>query len=147
MVDVALMSQLLRAIPDNAPSSLSAMSTNALRWPGGCAGGHHCLRAHSDGTTHRNFSPGSNLANHRQCSLDESGATPRDAEDGTSDFYVFRQTVLREIQAKLLRVVTNGFPSGLASIQFATCKSLTPMNRGSLGARALNAVLPTGLES
>ena len=37
--------------------------------------------------------------------------------------------------------MTNGFPSGLASIQFATCKSLTPMNRGSLGARALNAVL------
>ena len=93
MVDVALMSQLLRAIPDNAAVLLVGNVDQLPSVGPGLCWRHHCLRAHSDGTTHRNFSPGSNLANHRH-SLDESGA-PRDGRTAPVISTSFRQTVLR----------------------------------------------------
>jgi len=50
-----------------------------------------------------------------------------------------------EIQAKLLRVVTERIPQRFGLHPIRDVQVLTPMNRGSLGARALNTVLQEAL--
>jgi ATP-dependent exoDNAse (exonuclease V) alpha subunit len=62
-------------------------------------------------------------------------------EDSQSDFYVISADSPEEIQAKLLRVVTERLPQRFGLHPIRDVQVLTPMNRGSLGARALNAVL------
>jgi exodeoxyribonuclease V alpha subunit len=61
-------------------------------------------------------------------------------EDGSSDFYVIAADNSEEIQAKLLRVVTKRIPQRFGLHPIRDVQVLTPMNRGSLGARALNTV-------
>ena len=62
-----------------------------------------------------------------------------------SDFYVISADSPEDIQAKLLRVVTERIPQRFGLHPIRDVQVLTPMNRGSLGARALNAVLQQAL--
>src|SRR5712692_8333236 len=103
---------------------------------------NHCVRADSHGDPHRNFPPGCHVPDHRQCPPDQSGAM---REEGQSDFYVIPADSPEDIQAKLLRVVTERIPQRFGLHPIRDVQVLTPMNRGSLGARALNAVLPEAL--
>jgi ATP-dependent exoDNAse (exonuclease V) alpha subunit len=73
------------------------------------------------------------------------GQMPLMREEGTSDFYVIPADSPEEIQAKLLRVVTERLPQRFGLHPIRDVQVLTPMNRGSLGARALNAVLQQAL--
>jgi exodeoxyribonuclease V alpha subunit len=62
-----------------------------------------------------------------------------------SDFYVISADSPEDIQAKLLRVVTERIPQRFGLHPIKDIQILTPMNRGSLGARALNALLQQAL--
>jgi ATP-dependent exoDNAse (exonuclease V) alpha subunit len=75
------------------------------------------------------------------------GQLPVMWEDGTSDFYVIPADSPEEIQTKLLRVVTERMPQRFGLHPIGDVQVLTPMNRGSLGARALNAVFQQALNS
>ena len=59
--------------------------------------------------------------------------------------YVIPADSPEEIQAKLLKVVTERIPQRFGLHPIRDVQVLTPMNRGSLGARALNAVLQQAL--
>ena len=56
-------------------------------------------------------------------------------------FYVVTADTPEDIQAKLLRVVTERIPQRFGLHPIRDVQVLTPMNRGSLGACALNEVL------
>jgi exodeoxyribonuclease V alpha subunit len=73
------------------------------------------------------------------------GQFPTLREEGRSDFYVIAADSPEDIQAKLLRVVTERIPQRFGLHPIRDVQVLTPMNRGSLGARALNAVLQQAL--
>ena len=64
---------------------------------------------------------------------------------GDSDFYVIAADTPEDIQAKLLRVVTERIPQRFGLDPIRDVQVLTPMNRGSLGARALNEALQAAL--
>jgi exodeoxyribonuclease V alpha subunit len=146
MVDVVLMSQLLRAIPDHAavllvgdvdqlpsvgPGSVLADIIGSERIP--------TVRLTE---IFRQAATSQIIVNaHRII----QGQMPQMREDGTSDFYVIPADDPEEIQAKLLRVVTERLPQRFGLHPIRDVQVLTPMNRGSLGARALNAVLQQAL--
>jgi exodeoxyribonuclease V alpha subunit len=66
-------------------------------------------------------------------------------DERRSDFYVIPADSPEELQAKLLRVVTERIPQRFGLHPIRDIQILTPMNRGSLGARALNAILQEAL--
>src|SRR3989449_3187133 len=70
---------------------------------------------------------------------------PVTPETSDSDFYVIAADSPEDIQAKLLRVVTERIPQRFGLHPIRDVQVLTPMNRGSLGARALNGVLQEAL--
>ena len=73
------------------------------------------------------------------------GQLPTLRENSQSDFYVIPADSPEDIQAKLLRVVTARIPQRFGLHPIRDIQILTPMNRGSLGARALNAILQQAL--
>jgi exodeoxyribonuclease V alpha subunit len=146
MVDVVLMSQLLRAIPDHAavllvgdvdqlpsvgPGSVLADIIGSERIP--------TVRLTE---IFRQAATSQIIVNAHRIN---QGQMPQMREDGTSDFYVIPADDPEEIQAKLLRVVTERLPQRFGLHPIRDVQVLTPMNRGSLGARALNAVLQQAL--
>jgi exodeoxyribonuclease V alpha subunit len=146
MVDVVLMSQLLRAIPDNAavllvgdvdqlpsvgPGSVLADIITSERIP--------TVRLTE---IFRQAATSQIIVNAHRIN---QGQMPLMREDGASDFYVISADSPEEIQAKLLRVVTERIPQRFGLHPIRDVQVLTPMNRGSLGARALNAILQQAL--
>jgi exodeoxyribonuclease V alpha subunit len=146
MVDVVLMSQLLRAIPDHAavllvgdvdqlpsvgPGSVLADIIGSERIP--------TVRLTE---IFRQAATSQIIVNAHRIN---QGQMPLMREDGSSDFYVIAADTPEEIQAKLLRVVTERIPQRFGLHPIRDVQVLTPMNRGSLGARALNAVLQQAL--
>ena len=73
------------------------------------------------------------------------GQMPVTPETGDTDFYVITADTPEDIQAKLLRVVTERIPQRFGLDPLRDVQVLTPMNRGSLGARALNVALQAAL--
>jgi exodeoxyribonuclease V alpha subunit len=146
MVDVALMSQLLRAIPDKAavllvgdvdqlpsvgPGSVLADIITSGRIP-----------TVTLTEIFRQAATSQIIVNAHRIN---QGQLPAMREDGQSDFYVIPADSPEDIQAKLLRVVTERIPQRFGLHPIRDVQVLTPMNRGSLGARALNAVLQEAL--
>ncbi len=146
MVDVALMSQLLRAIPDNAAVLL--------------VGDVDQLPSVGPGTVLADIMASGRIPTVRLTEIFRQAATsqiivnahrvnqgqlPVMREAGQSDFYVIPADTPEEIQAKLLRVVTERIPQRFGLHPIRDVQVLTPMNRGSLGARALNGVLQEAL--
>src|SRR5438128_7191152 len=70
---------------------------------------------------------------------------PVTPEEGDSDFYMIAADTPEEIQAKLLRVVTERIPQRFGLHPIRDVDVLTPMHRGMLRARALNAGLQQAL--
>lgn len=71
-------------------------------------------------------------------------------EDGKEiirDFYVIPAETPEDIQDKLLRVVTDRIPQRFGLHPIRDVQVLTPMNSGSLGARALNVVFQQTLNA
>jgi exodeoxyribonuclease V alpha subunit len=70
------------------------------------------------------------------------GEMPRNAEGAAlSDFYFVPARTPEEIMARLIRVVTERIPERFGLHPVRDVQILTPMNRGGLGARSLNAEL------
>jgi len=70
---------------------------------------------------------------------------PVTPETSDSDFYVITADIPEDIQAKLLRVVTECIPQRFGLHPIRDVQVLTPMNRRSLGARGLNVALQEAL--
>ena len=146
MVDVVLMSQLLRAIPDQA-AVLLVGDVDQLPSVGPGAVLADIIGSERIPTVRlteifRQAATSQIIVNaHRM----NQGQLPVMREEGTSDFYVIPADSPEEIQAKLLRVVTERIPQRFGLHPIRDVQVLTPMNRGSLGARALNAVLQQAL--
>jgi len=74
------------------------------------------------------------------------GEMPLKEESGElTDFYFIPATTPEDIHAKLLQVVTERIPKRFGLHPVRDIQVLTPMNRGGLGARSLNAVLQQAL--
>jgi exodeoxyribonuclease V alpha subunit len=151
MVDVVLMHQLLRAIPEQAavlmvgdvdqlpsvgPGSVLADLIASGRIPTvtlteifrQAASSQIIVNAHR---INRGKMP---------LDLDETAD-----EQDRRDFYVIPAETPEAIQDILLRVVTQRIPERFGLHPIRDIQVLTPMNRGSLGARALNVVLQQAL--
>jgi len=68
-----------------------------------------------------------------------------EAPEAETDFYMIPAETPEDIQDKLLRVVTERIPKRFGLHPIRDIQVLTPMNRGSLGGRALNVVLQEAL--
>lgn len=66
-------------------------------------------------------------------------------EDRKTDFYLIQAETPEKIQEKLLYVVTERIPERFGFHPLRDIQVLTPMNRGGLGARAINQFLQTAL--
>src|SRR5713101_4182566 len=142
MVDIVLMSQLLRAMPDHA-AVLLVGDVDQLPSVGPGAVLADIISSERIPTVRlteifRQAATSQIIVNaHRM----NQGQLPLMREDGDSDFYVIPADNPEEIQTKLLRVMTERIPQRFGLDPIRDIQVLTPMNRGSLGARALNAVL------
>jgi exodeoxyribonuclease V alpha subunit len=146
MVDVVLMSQLLRAIPDHA-AVLLVGDVDQLPSVGPGAVLADIIASGRIPTVtlteiFRQAATSQIIVNAHRIN---QGQLPVMREDSNSDFYVIAADNPEAIQAKLLRVITERIPQRFGLHPLRDVQVLTPMNRGSLGARALNAVLQQAL--
>ena len=148
MVDVVLMSQLLRAIPENAavllvgdvdqlpsvgPGSVLADIITSERIP-----------TVTLTEIFRQAATSQIIVNAHRIN---QGQMPLLREDGQSDFYVIPADSPEDIQAKLLRVVTERIPQRFGLHPIRDVQVLTPMNRGQSGGTGPQRRPATGLES
>jgi exodeoxyribonuclease V alpha subunit len=146
MVDVALMSHLLRATPDQA-AVLLVGDVDQLPSVGPGAVLADIITSERLPTVtlteiFRQAATSQIIVNAHRIN---HGQLPMLREERHSDFYVIPADSPEDIQAKLLRVVTERIPQRFGLHPIRDVQVLTPMNRGSLGARALNAVLQQAL--
>src|SRR6266705_1857899 len=146
MVDVVLMSQLLRATPDHAAVLLVGdVDQLPSVGPGSVLAdiiGSERIPTVTLTEIFRQAVTSQIIVNAHRIN---QGQMPLMREEGTSDFYVIPADSPEEIQAKLLRVVTERIPQRFGLHPIRDVQVLTPMNRGSLGARALNVALQAAL--
>ena len=146
MVDMVLMSQLLRAIPDNAAVLLVGdVDQLPSVGPGAVLADIISFERIPTVTLTEIFRQAATSQIIVNAHRINQGQFPVMREDGQSDFYVIPADSPEDIQAKLLRVVTERIPQRFGLHPIRDVQILTPMNRGSLGARALNAVLQQAL--
>ena len=146
MVDVVLMAQLLRAIPAQA-AVLMVGDVDQLPsvGPGAVLADIIASGRMPTMTLTEIFRQAASSAIVVNAHRINRGQMPVTPEDGESDFYVIPADTPEDIQAKLLRVVTERMPQRFGLHPIRDIQVLTPMNRGSLGARTLNEVLQAAL--
>src|SRR5882724_9382828 len=148
MVDIVLMSQLLRAIPDRAAVLLVGdVDQLPSVGPGSVLAdiiGSGRIPTVTLTEIFRQAVTSQIIVNAHRINRGQMPITP---EDGSSDFYVIAADTPEDIQAKLLRVVTERIPQRFGLHPIRDVQVLTPMNRGSLGARALNVALQEALNA
>jgi exodeoxyribonuclease V alpha subunit len=148
MVDVMLMSQLLRAIPDEAALLLVGdVDQLPSVGPGAVLADIIASGRIPTVTLSEIFRQAATSQIVVNAHRINQGQLPVMREDGHSDFYVIPAQTPEDIQARLLRVVTERIPQRFGLHPIRDIQVLTPMNRGSLGARALNAVLQQALNA
>jgi exodeoxyribonuclease V alpha subunit len=130
MVDVVLMAQLLRAIPAQAAVLM--------------VGDVDQLPSVGPGAVLADIIASEIIVNAHRINRGQMPVTP---ETSDTDFYVITADTPEDIQAKLLRVVTERIPQRFGLHPIRDVQVLTPMNRGSLGARALNVALQEALNA
>jgi exodeoxyribonuclease V alpha subunit len=142
MVDVVLMHQLLRAIPDNAAvllvgdvDQLPSVGPGAVLADIITSG---CIPTVTLTEIFRQAATSQIIVNAHRIN---QGHLPVMRDERGSDFYVILADSPEDIHTKLLRVVTERIPQRFGLHPIRDVQILTPMNRGSLGARALNALL------
>jgi exodeoxyribonuclease V alpha subunit len=146
MVDIVLMSQLLRAIPDNAAVLLVGdVDQLPSVGPGAVLADIISSRRIPIVTLTEIFRQASTSQIIVNAHRINQGQLPVVREEGQSDFYVIPADNPEDIQAKLLRVVTERIPQRFGLHPIRDVQILTPMHRGSLGARTLNAILQEAL--
>lgn len=144
MVDVVLMNQLLRAIP-NPSAVLLVGDADQLPsvGPGAVLGD---LIASGDVATvrlseiYRQAAASRIIVNAHRINAGRM-PEPSETSDTLSDFYLIPCEGPEKIHERLIRVVTQRIPTRFGLDPVAEVQVLTPMNRGGLGARALNVAL------
>jgi len=144
MVDIVLMNQLLRAVPDEAgllmvgdPDQLPSVGAGAVLSDligSGVVGTARLTDIFRQAATSRII-----VNAHRI----NRGQLPQTSEEqeGDSDFFFIPADSPEAIQHKLLTVVAERMPRRFGLHPLDDIQVLTPMNRGGLGARALNVEL------
>ncbi|MDQ2694786.1 MAG: ATP-dependent RecD-like DNA helicase, partial [Pseudomonadota bacterium] len=143
MVDVTLMNQFLRAVPDRAAvlivgdvDQLPSVGPGAVLADIIASGRVPAVRLTE---IFRQAAASRIVVNaHR---INRGEMPERSGRDAPSDFYFIPAAGPEEIHAKLLEVVTRRIPGRFHLHPVQDVQVLTPMNRGGLGARALNAAL------
>lgn len=147
MVDILLMSKLLSAVPPNAALLLVGDADQLPPvGPGAVLADIIASGAIPVVTLTEIF---------RQAALSQiivnahrinNGEVPLNAEtEELSDFYIVRASGPEEIHQKLMQMVTERIPARFGLHPVRDIQVLTPMNRGGLGSRALNAALQQAL--
>jgi exodeoxyribonuclease V alpha subunit len=152
MVDVVLMHQLLRAVPDQA-AILMVGDVDQLPSVGPGSVLSDIITSGRIPTVtlteiFRQAATSQIIVNAHRINQGKMPVEPDAAEDGEEiirDFYVIPAETPEDIQDKLLRVVTERIPQRFGLHPIRDIQVLTPMNRGSLGARALNVALQQAL--
>jgi exodeoxyribonuclease V alpha subunit len=152
MVDVVLMHQLLRAIPDQA-AVLMVGDVDQLPSVGPGSVLSDIITSGRIPTVtlteiFRQAATSQIIVNAHRINQGKMPVEPDEAEDGEEimrDFYVIPAETPEAIQEKLLRVVTERIPQRFGLHPIRDVQVLTPMNRGSLGARAMNIALQQAL--
>jgi exodeoxyribonuclease V alpha subunit len=144
MVDVVLMNQLLRAIPDRAALLLVG---DVDQLPSVGPGNVLADLIASSGVptvwlteVFRQAATSQIIVNAHRIN---KGLLPQRPADRTarSDFYLIEAATPEDIADKVLTVVSERIPARFGLDPIADIQVLTPVNRGGLGARALNVAL------
>ena len=150
MVDIVLMHQLLRAVPDPAAVLLVGdVDQLPSVGPGTVLAdiiASECVPTVRLTEIFRQAAASEIIVNAHRINQGQMPQMqgPEDAET-EPDFYWIPAETPEEIQDKLLRVVTDRIPKRFGLHPIRDIQVLTPMNRGSLGGRALNVVLQEAL--
>ncbi|GFO67127.1 ATP-dependent RecD-like DNA helicase [Geomonas limicola] len=147
MVDVVLMNKLLPAIPDRAALLLVGDVDQLPSVGPGCvlsdviaSGAIPTVRLTE---IFRQAATSKIIVNAHRIN---SGELPmKDETKELSDFYLIPATGPEDLYAKLMQVVTERIPKRFGLDPVRDIQVLTPMNRGGLGARSLNAELQQAL--
>ena len=147
MVDVVLMNKLLPAIPDSAALVIVGDVDQLPSVGPGCvlsdiiaSGAVPTVRLTE---IFRQAASSRIIVNaHR---INRGELPLKDEGTGLTDFYFIPATTPEDIHAKLLQVVTERIPKRFGFHPVRDIQVLTPMNRGGLGARSLNAELQQAL--
>jgi exodeoxyribonuclease V alpha subunit len=148
MVDVVLMNQLLRAIPQSA-ALLMVGDVDQLPSVGPGAVLSDIIESGTLLTVKL-----TEIFRQAECSQIvinahriNQGKLPRlpEAQEDPSDFYFIPTDTPEDIHARLVHVVTERIPKRFELHPIEDIQVLTPMNRGRLGARALNSELQARL--
>jgi exodeoxyribonuclease V alpha subunit len=144
MVDVVLMHQLLRAIPDQAAvllvgdvDQLPSVGPGTVLSDLIASGRVPTVRLTD---IFRQAATSQIIVNAHRINQGHMPETPEDPQT-VSDFYIIPAETPQEIEALLLQVVSERIPARFGLHPIRDIQVLTPMNRGSLGSRALNAAL------
>jgi len=144
MVDITLMHQLLRAIPDHAAvlmvgdvDQLPSVGPGAVLSDIIASG---CVPTVRLTEIFRQAATSQIIVNAHRINQGQMPKTPEDPQT-VSDFYIIPAETPEEIEALLLQVVSERIPARFGLHPIRDIQVLTPMNRGSLGSRALNAAL------
>ena len=145
MVDVVLMHQLLRAIPDGA-ALLLVGDVDQLPSVGPGAVLSDLIASDQAPTVRlteifRQAATSQIIVNAHRINQGWMPKEPTADEPVERDFYLIPAETPEDIQSKLLRVVSERIPERFGLDPIRDVQVLTPMNRGSLGARALNVAL------
>ena len=148
MVDTALMNQLLRAVPTTA-AVLLVGDVDQLPSVGPGAVLADLIASERVATVRltevfRQAAASRIVVNAHRIN---AGRPPeaRSGDEGASDFYLIRCETPELIHERLLRAVTERIPGRFGLDPVRDVQVLTPMNRGGLGARALNVELQVRL--
>ena len=144
MVDITLMHQLLRAIPDQAAvlmvgdvDQLPSVGPGAVLSDIIASGRVPTVRLTE---IFRQAVASQIIVNAHRINQGQMPQTPEDPQ-AVSDFYIIPAETPEEIEEELLRVVTKRIPERFGLHPTRDVQVLSPMNRGSLGVRALNVAL------
>jgi exodeoxyribonuclease V alpha subunit len=144
MVDITLLHQLLRAIPDHAAvlmvgdvDQLPSVGPGAVLSDIIASGRVPTVRLTE---IFRQAVASQIIVNAHRINQGQMPQTPEDPQ-AVSDFYIIPAETPEEIEEELLRVVTKRIPERFGLHPTRDVQVLSPMNRGSLGVRALNVAL------
>ena len=144
MVDVALMNQLLRAVPTQAAvllvgdlDQLPSVGPGAVLADLIASGAVPTVRLTE---VFRQAAKSRIIANAHRINGGRMPEAP-ESTGAESDFYLIHCEGPEQIQDRLMRVVTERIPGRFGLDPVTQVQVLTPMNRGALGARSLNVAL------
>ncbi len=144
MVDVALMNQLLRAVPNRA-ALLLVGDVDQLPSVGPGAVLADLIASRAVPTVRltevfRQAAASRIIVNAHRINGGRMPEAP-EAAGAESDFYLIPCDGPEQVQERLMRVVTERIPDRFGLDPVSQVQVLTPMNRGGLGARSLNVAL------